>query len=339
MVDESAHAPYREPEVVLEEPEQPPDYVPGVVEEHMDDDDMLPPVSPIRVADQSFLKMHVDSWKAEVQPYNGDMDMDGIDDIGLGVVLRPQIGPGVSLRRMLQLVHPHEIFHPDITESLPGSHDQDEKGDGAEGARGKRHDENDVWAAAPGGAGQREEWFFCPTCWAWMRIQRKQGVPEVDDMGVWEARTFGKSVDELDAAEDADRQLRLNELTKLALLRESRATAKSGDADHFHSFRRLLYKEKGGRIERISVDDPKWSAWPAVVSDLDELALEMAPNKEAYPTVYMSCTNDTYFIVDEPVAGQIPKGLANRLTEERGQHPRVGGTGHDALEAWELLAK
>jgi hypothetical protein len=318
--------------VVVEMPEQPPGYIAGVVEEHLDDDDMLPPPSPIRAADHSLVKMHVDSWKAEVQPYNGDMDIDGVD---MTTPSRPQIGPGMSVRRVLQEAHAHEVYRLDI-DRIPVYRPSD-KDPIVENRRERTYD--DIKAAIPG---DRREWFFCPTCWAWMRIQKGTGLPQVDDMDLWEAKTYGKAVDDLSEAENDERTRRQSEMTTLALLVESRSMAKASvepQAEHFHPFKRLLYREKGRRIERVQVEDPCWNEFPAVVSDLDELGQDLAHEKEAYPTLYMSCNSETYFIVSEPFAGQIPRGLANRLVEERGMNPRVGSTGHDALEAWELLSR
>ena len=326
-MEDGPHAPYRDPEVVMEAPEeQPPGYVPGVVEEHPDDDDMMPPGSPIRTADPTMVKAQVDSWQADVRPYNDSgMDVDVMDQPVIRFQ-RPQIGYGGTLRYLLAEIHVHDLFQQDIKTPSRISTTKDGKTDEEAEAATLRK----IWSAAPGGEAGHMDWFFCPTCWAWMRIRHGQTDAELQALD---------SIHPTLTLEDpVEQEARSQELTRIALLRESRSTADINDPDHYHVFRTILPREDGERLERVPVDNAKYMDFPAVLSDLDEMG-PTSSQAGALPLLYMSCTSQQWFIVDPMVPGQIPRQLANRLTDERNANPRVGSVGHDTLEAWELLAK
>lgn len=224
LVDmDEPHAPYRPPEAVYEPADvHPPGYVPGVIEEHMDDDDdFIMPVSPLRnVNDLPKDFSDVNRWQSQMNGYQGG-GME-IDDDGYGALDKPQVGPGVFPRRLLQMVHEHELLQPHITElpippvkkpaaapvpvikpdasssaletpPVPSSPLPIAK-PGQPSIPPSLPDYerictiSDVWDACPGGEENHKEWYFCTMCWGWIRIVMNSGpLPEVEDMDQWEA--------------------------------------------------------------------------------------------------------------------------------------------------------
>jgi ubiquitin carboxyl-terminal hydrolase 25/28 len=112
---DAPHAPYRPPEAVIEpEEENPPPYPPGVVAEHIGEDDDVAAVSssPLRERISSSTLAGTDrgAWQ------DGMQDSYGPDTFKSDSMERPQLGPGVLPRRWLALVHEHELVQPDIHE-------------------------------------------------------------------------------------------------------------------------------------------------------------------------------------------------------------------------------
>ncbi|WWC70309.1 uncharacterized protein I206_104259 [Kwoniella pini CBS 10737] len=118
---ELSHAPYRPPEAVIEPPEEhPPGYTPGIIAEHIgSDDDMGPiPDSPSVLLQGSDMTLgdqkrstDINDWKADIKPYDVESDSPDASELA-----RPQCGPGILPRRLLMLLHEHELVQPHITE-------------------------------------------------------------------------------------------------------------------------------------------------------------------------------------------------------------------------------
>ena len=106
---ETAVAPYRSPEPVYDPPnDDPPGYVPGVVEEHYDGSDdgfriKTPPPGGSSPVIRSDSKFDVTQWQANV----------GQDDTWQGLnnqaPERPQIGPGLMPRCVEERIHEHPV--------------------------------------------------------------------------------------------------------------------------------------------------------------------------------------------------------------------------------------
>lgn len=216
----------------------------------------------------------------------------------------------------------------------------------------KRYSLSEVWEAAPGGVEKHREWFFCPSCWAWIHVYSGSGVPEIPDMDSWENTVrselaAGRSYVSIKEGDEdsliAARQERHAEWAKWNDIQISRGQA-AEHADHLHVFSHLLHPTRADRIARMEVDDPAHNAFPHVEMDLEDLrpytTFPPAPPRTR-PKLYFSCASGTWFVVDDvAVPGQLPRGLVLRFEDEKRNNPRPGATGQECVaDAWSLLSE
>ncbi|WVW83772.1 hypothetical protein I302_105793 [Kwoniella bestiolae CBS 10118] len=390
FTEDAPHAPYRPPEAVIEPPEEhPPGYTPGIVAEHIGSDDDMgpPPESPTILKDsQSTLgadqerKHDIDSWKADVKSY--PMDVDPSTD----EPSRPPIGRGILPRRLLQIIHEHDLVQPNIVElPQPSKRSQGQAQTSSSASAWNGSNKNltssrpasiasssglvpppspspstasmrslpdseristldDVWDALPGQKEGHGEWYFCTTCWGWLRITAGSGeVSNIPNMEEWESsirsNVFFENKEEYDKAYND----RLLEYTKYNDLRTSRLMAEETH-HHLHGFLTLTEEslvEK--RIERVEVDE-KMNVFPHITFGLQD---EENPNLLSFDKLqtpsrlFLSCSSDLWVKVDRGlVPGQIPLGLVQAFTSEKMSNPAIGHEGAGAngvSEAWTLL--
>ena len=356
------HAPYRPPEAVIEAPEElPPGHVAGIIAEHLISDDEMPLNSSLFAS-----KPSPDAWQANLQKY-GMMDL---DDAGVPPE-RPQVGPGLLPRRWLQLAHKHDIFQPIISD-LPAtpsrkSHTQfASMSDSPLSQTTKPTDAgsistspssmprsvtsasladyehistiDDVWNACPGGKALHQEWYFCPSCWGWLRIVAGRGdLPPLATMEEWEEIDRVKG--SFDAA-DRRRHERLREWSRFNDLKTSRMMAQDWH-HHLHEFTSLLEPSEQTRIDRIPVDDDI-NAFPHMTAGIEpeDASWTTFTLPSDPPRLYVSCSSDLWMLVDTgPVPGQLPVGLVNAFVTEKMTNPGPSMDGRQSVsDAWTLVA-
>ncbi|OCF60484.1 hypothetical protein L486_00117 [Kwoniella mangroviensis CBS 10435] len=396
--EDAPHAPYRPPEAVIEPPEEhPPGYTPGIVAEHIgSDDDMGPPPespsillqdSQTTLGGEKDLKNDIDSWKSDVKSY--PMNIDPSSNTASDEPTRPQIGRGILPRRLLQIIHEHELVQPNITELPQPSKKPHVQGQGqtssSAGTAWNGTNKNltssrpnsiasssglaappspspstasmrslpdseristldDVWDALPGEKEGHGEWYFCTTCWGWLRVTAGQGDPPIiQNMEEWEisirSNVFFENKDDYNKAYDD----RLAEYKKYNDLMTSRLLAEETH-HHLHDFLTLTEDSKEEkRIERVEVDE-KMNVFPHITFGLQD---EENPNLTSFDKpqspsrLFLSSSSDLWIKVDKGlVPGQIPLGLVQTFTNEKMSNPALGYEGRGAngvSEAWSLL--
>ncbi|WWC89454.1 uncharacterized protein L201_004378 [Kwoniella dendrophila CBS 6074] len=386
---DAPHAPYRPPEAVIEPPEEhPPGYAPGIVAEHVGSDDDLgpPPDSPSSLlrASQSTLGDHkqstaIDTWKADIKPYSMDIDSPSDDDQP-----RPQVGPGILPRRLLMVIHEHELIQPHITElPQPGKKVSTPAGTTQSAWNGsnktltaptsrptsiasasglpappspapstasfrslpdseKISSLDDVWDSLPGKKESHLEWYFCTTCWGWLKIIAGNGEPsDILSMEEWEETIHKNGIHESKEEYDKVYNDRLIEWQKYNEVKTSRLMAEETH-DHFHGFFTLIDPLEEKRIERVEVDD-KMNVFPHITFGMID---EEGPNLSSFDKVpksptrlFISCSSDLWVKVDQGlVPGQLPIGLVNTFTSEKMSNPTMGTTGSQGVsDAWSLI--
>ncbi|ORX36800.1 hypothetical protein BD324DRAFT_627205 [Kockovaella imperatae] len=340
-MDESMEAPYRPPEAVEESPEdQVPDYVPELIAEHPLDDKEGP--------------SRTESWTEHVgvgpSPFDDWTDNDAGDwgmDLDSQTVDRPQIGPGVLPRRWLKMAHKHDLVQPKIgtiPKTALGSLQQHKRNEStasvdttaAQSATRepeKTYTADDVWAACPGGLEHHHEWFFCVTCWGWIRIVASLGpLPDLVDTQIDLFKPSVNSDETIDTRRTKERA-RLNDLLS------SRAVAPETH-HHLHEFETLIEPTKESRIERIDVSNDL-NTFPHISFAVDEdSGLETFPEPNSSARLFASCSSDLWMVVDRGIIpGQLPIALVNAFTREKGDNPNPGASSNDSVrDAWELLS-
>lgn len=342
---DAPHAPYRSPEAVIEEDGPPPDY--KIAEDSVSEDGM----SGRKAVWEEKANYDISSWQQSSHSYD-IMDIDPTLPDGPE---KPRIGPGILPRRLLQLVHEHELLQP-IIESLPKPSERRSHASSAsisEQPRSPVPDAaasgtslasmmtqtqpqsqsepyhvatiDDVWNACPGGLEQRGEWFFCVNCWAWLRITGGTGPAPVQSMSEWELGTEGVT-DEKRAA----RQQELGRYNDLLQFRQLR----TGPEYHFlHKFDALLTPTRVGRIERIKADEES-NAFPHISFGFEE---DEGWSKYGSPTkrpaaLYVDSGTDMWVQVDEGmVPGQIAPKLYHDFKAEKHSNPNVGCDGAQSV--------
>jgi ubiquitin carboxyl-terminal hydrolase 25/28 len=261
---------------------------------------------------------------------------------------RPQVGPGVMVRRFLEQIHPHPLYRPVITD-LPQaaplktpvlpvrSLSTSDEGLAAAAPAPAPETEapppsltlDEVYASLPGGKAQQNEWYFCPDCWGWFHISHH----DVEDPPIIMPWTRSGLNDE------AQTEFQ-KEMGWYRDLTTARGTSEHNDV-HMHAFRNLVGSTAANetRIERINVpghvdkfshlelgeDVERYRTWPTMTDDP--------------ATLYASCTSDHWVFVDQgPVPGQLPVALVREFTAEKQGNPQPGKTANDsAAEAWSLV--
>jgi ubiquitin carboxyl-terminal hydrolase 25/28 len=366
---DTPHAPYRPPEAVIEpEEEHPPGYVPGVVEGYVEDDDFIMPVSPLRNVHDLPDTAGISHWQSSVRGYSDDrMDLDE----GPSRMERPQIGPGILPRRWLQLVHGHELIQPHINElpqppakkpQPPASEDPNTQTPAdiptspltatKSAIEPSLPDyerictQADVWDACPGGEEGHGDWYFCGTCWGWIRIVARHGdLPEVDDMEQWEAiiqsgLSEGLTYPGITTVDDipAARSKRHAEYARLKDLKSAIPFADPTE-HHLHEFQTLLYPTREKRLDRIPNDHVDDNAFPHLeMASLIDPAWESfdVPNQPS--RLFVSCSSDWWIQVDDLIPGQLPKALALAFSSEKCANPGPGIEGKQSVaDAWNML--
>lgn len=375
---DTPHAPYRPPEAVIE-PLEPlsPGRVPGIIAEYPVSDDEMTALDPSPLRGKSDQTIgNVDAWQANLQKYN----MMSLDDDSGVVPERPQVGPGILPRRWLQLVHKHELLQPVISElPVPPPPKQSHHTSSTSISESplspkprKPNDPNvppppasptpsaktsvsapsmadydhistlgDVWDACPGGEGGHQEWFFCATCWGWIRVVAGRGeLPTLSTMDEWQeiARLKGLFSDPADLARH--RNERLQEWSRLNDIKTSKMMTERSH-HHLHECTTLVEATQEERIERVPVD-AETNAFPHLTFGMDQEddSWTSFSTMSDAPRLYVSCSSDLWLLVDAgPVPGQLPVGLVNAFTTEKMINPSPGMDGSQSVsEAWTLIA-
>ncbi|OCF36740.1 hypothetical protein I316_01336 [Kwoniella heveanensis BCC8398] len=390
------HAPYRPPEPVIEPPEEhPPGYTPGIVAEHIEGDDELasslandPPLyqGELRgyVGDVKGSK-DIDIWQEDVKTAAMDIDPSDSDDIP-----RPQIGAGVLPRRLLMLVHEHELVQPQITQLPPVGKSSQAASSSTAGSASRWDGSNkaltsnrplsvassssatnlaappspspssasarslpdvehissldDVWEALPGGLRDHGEWYFCTTCWGWIRITG--GTERLPTHLPWNERdkiyrsTREREKNEIDPEELE--KLHTDWKREVAILEDLQVSREMSEETHhhFHEFESLPVSQPASRIPRVEVDE-RMNVFPHITFQLEADARWTSFGKPLTPTRrFISCSSDLWLQVDEGViAGQLPVGLVRAFTDEKINNPSAGLSGVQSVnDAWNLIA-
>jgi len=373
---DTPHAPYRPPEAVFEPPEElPPGQVAGIIAEHpISDDDMPSPDSSPLGLKPGPAAGNVDAWRANLQKYN----MMHIDEPGVSPE-RPQIGPGILPRRWLQIAHKHDLFQPvgfDLPTPPPPKKAHTASVSMYEqpiSPRPRKPTEPDavppppsptpsvttfaslpslpdyehistvadIWDACPGGEGGHHEWYFCPTCWTWVRIVAGQGeLPRLAPMEEWEEIVRLKDIYPDTAELDRHRSERMREWSRFNDIKTSKMMAEETH-HHMHEFTTLLEPTEEERIKRIPVD-PDINAFPhlTVGIDPDDPSWATFTSPSDPPRLSVSCSSDQWMLVDAgPVPGQLPVGLVNAFISEKTTNPGPGMDGNQSVnEALTLIS-
>ncbi|WRT66247.1 uncharacterized protein IL334_003200 [Kwoniella shivajii] len=379
---DTPHAPYRPPEAVIEPPEEhPPGYTPGIVAEHIgSDDEMGPPLeSPPAFDDTGRTTKNIDSWNADVKSFSMDVDSSNSND----EQPRPQVGPGILPRRLLSLIHEHELVQPNISElPQPGKKASTTSAPASQSAWNGTNKSlttttrpasvasvsgviappspspstasmrslpdsdristlDDVWDALPGQRQSHGEWYFCTTCWGWLRVTAgTNDPPNLLNMDEWEATVRSTGFFEDKEAYDKAYNDRLVEWSRLNDIKTSRLMAEETH-HHFHEFKTLMESKEENRIEKVQMDE-NMNVFPHITFgvDIDDKLQSFDYLPQAPSRLYVSCSSDLWVQVDKGmIPGQIPNGLVQAFTIEKMNNPTMGYTEMQGVsEAWSLLA-
>lgn len=349
-------APYRPPEAVIDPPEDdPPPYTPGIVAEHIGEDDDME-------VDSKFTTKDFNAWQSNLELYD-QMEIDQLTSQSS----MPQLGPGVLPRRWLAIAHEHELVRPYI-EALPPPSKKFHSRTHAQVASGQvsslspppppgsspvfasnnpfAHESpriatlEDVIQALPGDGSDPEHWYFCSTCWGWLKIKAGHGMPpELQSMEEWEAFVIEQQVyPDIESFEKA-REQRRDEWARLIGIQNSRLVAPQ-EHHHFHQFNTLLASSKLARIDKVEVEE-HMNVFPHITVGLDpEESWESFNLPHSPSRLFLSDSSDVWISVDEGlVPGQLPVGLVNAFTAEKMSNPNPGLDGVQSVnEAWNLIA-
>ncbi|EIW70776.1 hypothetical protein TREMEDRAFT_68214 [Tremella mesenterica DSM 1558] len=353
VMEDSPHAPYRPPEAVFEPPEEhPPGYVPGVVAEHIgtgDDEQVV-------LWDSKAEAKLTDLWDADEEP------------LPFSIPDRPVIGAGLLPRRLLMLVHEHELVLPvieDLPKPIPRRQSmppavqpdlirfpEDEKPATSPTTQTSSTPSstsesqptstlNDVYDALPGGVDHNREWYFCAVCWGWVHIVSGRGhLPAIDDMDVWSLQADKTSTYTDDPTYEQRYSARVEEQSRLRNLLSCNHLEKTPGEHHFHEFHHLLQPSTSSvQVPRIPVDS-EMCAFPHLTPGLEpEESWQVYRSPRKQSKLYVSCTSDLWILVDAgPVPGQIPVGLVEAFTLEKVNNPRPGMDMYESVnKAWGLI--
>nr|KIR50274.1 ubiquitin carboxyl-terminal hydrolase 25/28 [Cryptococcus bacillisporus CA1280] len=349
-------APYRPPEAVIDPPEDdPPPYTPGIVAEHIGEDDDME-------VDSKFTTKDFNAWQSNLELYD-QMEIDQLTSQSS----MPQLGPGVLPRRWLAIAHEHELVRPYI-EALPPPSKKFHSQTHAQVASGQvsslspppppgsspvfapnnpfAHESpriatlEDVIQALPGDGSDPEHWYFCSTCWGWLKIKAGHGMPPgLQSMEEWEAFVIEQQVyPDIESFEKA-REQRRDEWARLIGIQNSRLVAPQ-EHHHFHQFNTLLASSKLARIDKVEVEE-HMNVFPHITVGLDpEESWESFNLPHSPSRLFLSDSSDVWISVDEGlVPGQLPVGLVNAFTAEKMSNPNPGLDGVQSVnEAWNLIA-
>ncbi|KIR77297.1 ubiquitin carboxyl-terminal hydrolase 25/28 [Cryptococcus gattii E566] len=348
-------APYRPPEAVIDPPEDdPPPYTPGIVAEHIGEDDNME-------VDSKFTAKEFNAWQSNLELYD-QMEIDQLTSQSS----MPQLGPGVLPRRWLAIAHEHELVRPYI-EALPPPSKKFHSQTHAQAASGQvssmspppqgpipvfasnnpfAHESpriatlEDVIQALPGDGSDPEHWYFCSTCWGWLKIKAGHGMPPgLQRMEEWEAFVIEQKVyPDIESFEKA-REQRRDEWARLIGIQNSRLVAPQ-EHHHFHQFNTLLLSSKLARIDKVEVEE-HMNVFPHITVGLDpEESWESFNLPHSPSRLFLSDSSDVWISVDEGlVPGQLPVGLVNAFTAEKMSNPNPGLDGVQSVnEAWNLIA-
>lgn len=326
---------YRSPEAVVEHIEDSweSNLPPGVLAEHLGEDDSW--------GDLPSRSQHV----RPNTPVHGGMDVDPPLHFGAGYVPeRPQIGSGLMAGRLLKQIHEHAIYRPviaDLPAPLPrkevpeASQSQEASADTSESDERSTLTIDDVKDALPGAREGCDEWYFCPKCWAWLRIAKGHGVPDIPPMEEFDSMV---EVDQPADMQDT-RSKRQEELSRLRDLCASRETPPMEEF-HFHVFTGLVAPTAESRVARISAADTfnKFAHLDPTMPDPPGRFTEHGTFTQE-GKLWMSCTSDAWLLVDKgPVPGQIPVNLVREWTTEKQQNPNPGQSPPESVvQSWNLI--
>ncbi|WWC61766.1 uncharacterized protein I303_104351 [Kwoniella dejecticola CBS 10117] len=211
---------------------------------------------------------------------------------------------------------------------------------------------DDVWEALPGGKDNRHQWYFCTTCWGWLKITTGVCADlEKRYMEGWQSVScVDKEGHRQTYAEYAAEWQKYNEATQGADMSEI------NQYHHFHEFTKstdtLLLEtrtnesigeeeEEENRIERVMMKD-EMNVFPHITFGMEDEDPNLLSFKKT-PTpskLFISSSSDLWVQVHRgPAAGQIPTGLVHRFTSEKMSNPTMGTNGTQGVsDAWNLLA-
>lgn len=354
---DTPHAPYREPEAVIEpNDDAPPGYV---IAEHPVSDDGMQGLPEVPTSLDYNHPIDISSWQTSQQNQYEPMDLDNAFD----APEKPRIGPGVLPRRLLELVHEHPLFQPSIRSlPQPGSRRSHTPtlstgeapkspplaaGPGsasttsmtamqAAGPASAEYDrvatEEDVWKACPGGVKKHHEWYFCPRCWGWLRIVVAKGDDLVSSMEEWELLTEQTSDIDHRRATRYQEWSRYNDIKTFRMMN-------TASFHHFHRFDHLVSPTSLETIPRIDVEDEA-NAFPHLVFGMDQPdSWSKTTPPFSSPRLYVDSGSDLAIFVDGgPYPGQLPVALVNDFTSEKMGNPRPGANGATSVkDAWNLI--
>lgn len=354
---ETAIAPYRSPEPVYDPPsDDPPGYVPAVVEEHYEgsDDDFqikTPPAagsSPIIERDKKF---DVSRWQADI---GQDHSYQGIED---QQPERPQIGPGSMPRRVEDKIHDHPLMRisslrvpprkapvsqsspsnplsPKLTGTdditAPTTTDSTSARVQPQQTGGSTHLEHirtlkDVQESLPGGADGYMEWYYCWRCSAWYKVTLGNATildGEVKGTALdWDVPSPDGPAD-VSAGFDPHRGR-----SRLLDIESSRLTPLVETHIHFHELRSSPTEPLAKTLERVD-DGLEVDSFPH-----KELESEVKPSWYQRPTplrsarLFACCSSSASVLVGAgPVGGQIPPELMRVFVTEKQSNPGPGVT-------------
>ncbi|ORY34116.1 hypothetical protein BCR39DRAFT_518545 [Naematelia encephala] len=355
--------PYRPPEPVYED-EALPDYAEAVVAEHpVSDDEMSPPPSsPLGHKGETSA---VGAWQLDVKSWSG-MDFDEPKQSPE----RPQVGTAVLPRALLEHVHRHLLVQPTLKElprrdskkTLPPQSSPNDNflspppsgfdtGQGDAGSSStvlaalkpvessEIYSMSDVLDALPGGASDYANWYFCTTCWVWLRIVAGRGDPPMPSDEEFEKAVLEQGLVQPSEINAESRAIRAQNMCRIRDVLDSRGLTEETD-HHFHMATYIVPPSGEERIERISVED-KLNAFPHHdLADNEEKtryhSYDTLPAEP--PRLFVSCSSDLWLLVDKPVPGQMSANLVNSFTAEKVGNPGPGLEGPaSASVAWSLI--
>ncbi|WVQ72603.1 hypothetical protein IAR50_002161 [Cryptococcus sp. DSM 104548] len=323
--ESEAEAVYRPPEPVVDlTDEQPPPYSPGIITESIGAENGMDV--------DTKTNQDISDWQAGLGQYNL-MDVDQPTQRS-----KPQLGPGVLPRRLLALIHEHELVRPYI-EDLPEPAKRIQEG--LESPDVQLATAEDVHNALPGGGQDHDHWYFCTTCWGWLRIIKggEENFPEVPSMEEWELWASGSGIFEDQEKLEGARMERQYQLDRLLLCREAGRSSVEQN-EHFHEFRNVIPTTLGSRIERLDVEQHQ-NLFPHVTFGLErDEKLETFSVPSTPGRLFVSDSSPSWVFVDEGlVPGQIPVGVIQAFTAEKMSNPGPGKSGSRSVnDAWDLLA-
>jgi ubiquitin carboxyl-terminal hydrolase 25/28 len=196
----------------------------------------------------------------------------------------------------------------------------------------------DVLDVAPGGRNDHQNWYFCPECWGWIRVEAGRGsLPDIPD---WDE--FADAQKEV-GGRDGDDEARLHrwdlDQTRLLKVMSARDTQNSCAIDHLHDFNEVFPYTHNIRIERCATP-ADYDKFPHKVDSglADEYATLIHHDDQNTPsTLSVSCNSRLWIHASSRIKpGQIVYRTAKRFLTDR--EPAIATTVEQSqLNGWMLI--